>query len=60
MSKWEELKMEDKDMIEVKIKIPKNTLAFIINYISRVEDGSVNMGNRQYGTDDIEKLMKKQ
>ena len=56
MSKFITLKEEDKkDWIEIKLKVPKNTIALITNYIYQDKKG-VNLGNSQYDTDDIEKM----
>ena len=55
MSKGTISEEEKKDYIEIKIKIPKNTTAFIVNFIERKTDG-LYLGNMQYDTDDIEKL----
>ncbi len=55
MSKGTISEKEKKDYIEIKIKIPKNTTAFIVNFIERKIDG-LYLGNMQYDTDDIEKL----
>ena len=46
---------EKKEYIEIKIKIPKNTMAFMVNFIERKIDG-IYLGNLQYDTDDIEEL----
>lgn len=55
MSKGTISEEEKKDYIEIKIKIPKNTMAFMVNFIERKIDG-LYLGNMQYDTDDIEKL----
>lgn len=55
MSKGTISEEEKKDYIEIKIKIPKNTTAFIVNFIEQKTDG-LYLGNMQYDTDDIEKL----
>mgnify|MGYP007004256083 CR=1 FL=1 len=52
MGKWE---ANDLEQIEVKIKIPKNTIAFIVNTISQ-EKNKVVMSNTQYDSEDIEKM----
>lgn len=58
MGEWGRTKEEDiKDMIEVKVKIPKKTIAFIINYVNVLGDGSLNLGNRQYGSKEVKELM---
>ena len=58
MGEWGRTKEEDiKDMIEVKVKIPKKTIAFIINYVNVLGDGSLNLGNRQYGSEEVKELM---
>lgn len=52
MNKWED---NDLEQIEVKIKIPKNTVAFVVNTLSQ-EKGIVSMSNTQYDSKDVEKL----
>lgn len=52
MSGW---KNNDLEQIEVKIKIPKNTIAFVINAFSK-DNGKINMFNAQYGSEEVEKL----
>lgn len=52
MNKWQD---NDLEQIEVKIKIPKNTIAFIVNTISR-EKNKISMSNTQYDSNDIKKL----
>ena len=52
MNKWED---NDLEQIEVKIKIPKNTVAFILNTISQ-EKNKISMSNTQYDSNDVEKL----
>lgn len=52
MSKWQD---NDLEQIEVKIKIPKNTVAFVVNTLSQ-EKNRVVMGNTQYDSEDIEKM----
>lgn len=52
MNKWED---NDLEQIEVKIKIPKNTVAFVVNTLSQ-EKNKVVMSNTQYDSKDIEKL----
>lgn len=52
MNKWQD---NDLEQIEVKIKIPKNTIAFIVNTIS--QDGNkISMSNTQYDSNDVENL----
>lgn len=53
MNKFENISKEEQiDWIDIKIKIPKNTLCFIVNYIE--QNGSkVIMGNIQYDSNDI-------
>lgn len=59
MNGWKKATLkEEKKWIEVKIKLPKNTMAFIVNYLEQCEDGSINMGNRQYDGEDVKKLKK--
>lgn len=43
------------EQIEVKIKIPKNTVAFVVNTLSQ-EKNKVVMSNTQYDSEDIEKM----
>lgn len=52
MSKWED---NDLERIEVKIKIPKNTIAFVVNTLSQ-EKNKIVMSNTQYDSEDIEKI----
>ena len=52
MSKWED---NDLERIEVKIKIPKNTIAFVVNTLSQ-EKNKIIMSNTQYDSEDIEKI----
>ena len=52
MNKWQD---NDLEQIEVKIKIPKNTIAFIANTISQ-EKNKITMSNTQYDSNDIKKL----
>lgn len=52
MAGW---KTNDLEQIEVKIKIPKNTVAFVVNTLSQ-EKNKVVMSNTQYDSEDIEKM----
>lgn len=52
MNKWQD---NDLEQIEVKIKIPKNTIAFIVNTIS-TEKNKISISNTQYDSNDVEKL----
>ena len=52
MNKWQD---NDLEQIEVKIKIPKNTIAFIVNTISQ-EKNKISMSNTQYDSNDVENL----
>ena len=52
MNKWQD---NDLEQIEVKIKIPKNTIAFIVNTISQ-EKNKITMSNTQYDSNDVENL----
>lgn len=52
MDKWQD---NDLEQIEVKIKIPKNTIAFIVNTISQ-EKNKISMSNTQYDSNDVENL----
>lgn len=52
MNKWKD---NDLEQIEVKIKIPKNTVAFIVNTISQ-EKNKISMSNTQYDSNDVENL----
>ena len=54
MNKWKD---NDLEKIEIKIKIPKNTIAFIVNTISQ-EKNKISMSNTQYDSNDVEKLKK--
>ena len=44
---------EKKDWIEIKVKIPKNTLALIINSLCIDGCGKIEMGNIRYDKKDI-------
>ena len=56
MNKFITLTEEDKkEWVEIKIKIPKNTIALIVNYIEQNKN-IINMGNNQYDTEDLEKM----
>ena len=58
MNKFEELSEEDKkDWAEVTIKIPKNTLCLIVNYIETQGSKTI-MGNIQLDSDDIKEIIK--
>lgn len=57
MSGWKSANI--KEFVEVKIKIPKNTIAFIVNYLEQCGNGSINMGNTSYDQNDVALLMKK-
>lgn len=46
---------EKKDWIEVKVKIPKDTVALIINYLEQKNNSLIAMGNIQFDIDDINK-----
>ncbi len=52
MNKWQD---NDLEQIEVKIKIPKNTVAFIVNTISQ-EKNKISISNTQYDSNDVENL----
>lgn len=52
MNKWQD---NDLEQIEVKIKIPKNTIAFVVNTLSQ-EKNKVVMSNTQYDSNDVENL----
>ena len=52
MNEWQD---NDLEQIEVKIKIHKNTIAFIVNTISQGKN-KILMSNTQYDSHDIEKL----
>ena len=54
MNKWENNNLEQ---IEVKIKIPKNTIAFIVNTISQ-NNGVISMSNTQYDSEDVMNMIK--
>lgn len=55
MGKW---KTNDLEQIEVKIKIPKNTVAFIVNTMCLNDFNNITMTNAQYDSDDVERLKK--
>lgn len=46
---------EKKDWIEIKVKIPKDTVALIINYLEQKNNSLIAMGNIQFDIDDIDK-----
>lgn len=46
---------EKKDWIEVKIKIPKDTVGLIVNYLEQKNNSLIAMGNIQFDIDDINK-----
>lgn len=52
MTKWQD---NDLERIEVKIKIPKNTIAFVVNTLSQ-EKNKIVMSNTQYDSEDVEKM----
>lgn len=52
MNKWQD---NDLEQIEVKIKILKNTIAFIVNTIS-TEKNKISISNTQYDSNDVENL----
>lgn len=45
------------EKVKVTIEIPKNTVAFIVNTLSK-NNGVISMGNTQYDSEDIKKLTK--
>lgn len=53
MNKWKD---NDLEKIEVKIKIPKGCIAFVVNTLSK-ENGVISLTNTQYDSEDIEKLI---
>lgn len=54
MATFEEIEEKDKkDWIDVKIRVPKNTICFIVNYIEQ-RVSNITLGNLQYDRDDIE------
>lgn len=54
MGTFKEIEEKDKkDWINVKIRVPKNTICFIVNYMEQ-RGGNIALGNLQYDTDDIE------
>ena len=58
MNKFEKLSEEDKkDRAEVTIKIPKNTLCLIVNYIETQGSKAI-MGNIQLDSNDIKEIIK--
>lgn len=54
MSDWKE---NDLEKVKVTIEIPKNTMAFVVNTLSR-EKGIISMTNTQYDSDDVERLLR--
>lgn len=53
MNKW---KTSDLEEVEIKIKVPKRTVAFIVN--AMVDNhNTIDMWNKQYDSDDIKKLL---
>lgn len=54
MNGW---KKDDLEKVKVTIEIPKNTVAFVINYLL-VDGSKISMMNSQYDSSDIEKLIK--
>lgn len=60
MNKWKNADNDKEDnQIEVKIKLPKNTMAFIVNYLSKNNE-VIQMGNMQFDGKDIEELKEKE
>ena len=58
MNKFEKLSEEDKkDWVEATIKIPKNTLCVIVNYIETQGSKTI-MGNIQLDSNDIKEMIK--
>lgn len=54
MATFEEIEEKDKkDWIDVRIRVPKNTICFIVNYIEQ-RVSNITLGNLQYDRDDIE------
>lgn len=53
MNKW---KASDLEEVEIKIKVPKGTVAFIVNAMVDNDD-TIAMYNKQYASDDIKKLL---
>lgn len=53
MATFEEIEEKDKkDWIDVRIRVPKNTICFIVNYLEQRGD-VISLGNLQYDVDDI-------
>ena len=58
MNKFEKLSEEDKkDWAEATIKIPKNALGLIVNYIE-IQGSKIIMGNIQLDSNDIKEIIK--
>ena len=52
---------EKKNFKEIKIKIPKNTIAFIVSFLERdIYNGNIRMGTLSYDTNDIEEYENKE
>ena len=51
MNKWKKFNEKDENLIEVKIKIPKNTICMVINYIEQC-NGIFNIGNMTFDEED--------
>lgn len=54
MATFEKIEEKDKkDWIDVRIRVPKNTICFIVSYIEQ-HVSNITLGNLQYDRDDIE------
>ena len=53
MNKW---KASDLEEVEIKITVPKRTIAFIVNAMVD-NDNTIAMYNKQYASDDVKKLL---
>ena len=51
MNKWKKINEKDENLIEVKIKIPKNTICMVINYLEQC-NGILKMGNMTFDEED--------
>ena len=51
MNKWKKINEKDEDLIEIKIKIPKNTICMVINYLEQC-NGILKMGNMTFDEED--------
>lgn len=54
---WKKTNEKEEDLIEIKIKVPKNTVAMVVNYLEQ-KGNIIGMGNSTYDEEDILKLKK--